>query len=101
MQNVYSKMCGVLDIRNLLEDVIENEQQMELLQKAKHMKDDRIANKYLFGISMLSLFSALIDSASFFDRVDGIRPISTVLSFACVVVILVLCIIWSIKSVRK
>ncbi len=101
VQNIYSKMFSVLEIRNLLEDVIENEKQMELLQKAKHMRDDRLSNKYLFGISILSLFSALIDSASFFDRVEGVRPISTVLSLVCVVVILVLCIIWSIKSVRK
>lgn len=101
VQNIYSKMYVVLDIRNLLEDVIENEKQMELLQKAKHMKDDRLSNKYLFGISILSLFSALIDSASFFDRVEGIRPISTILSLVCVLIILFLCIVWAIKSVRK
>ena len=101
VQNIYSKMYAVLEIRNLLEDVIENEKQMEFLQKAKHMNDDRLSNKYLLGISILSLFSALIDSASFFDRVDGIRPISTVLSLICVLIILVLCITWAIKSVRK
>lgn len=101
IQNIYSKMFSVLEIRNLLADVIENEKQMELIQNAKHMKDDRLSNKYLFGISILSLFSALIDSASFFDRVDGVRPISTALSLVCVLVILVLCIIWSVKSVQK
>ena len=101
VQNVYSKMYAVLEIRNLLEDVIENEKQMEFLQKAKHMNDDRLSNKYLLGISILSLFSALIDSASFFDRVDGIRPISTILSLACVLVVLVLCILWAVKSVRE
>lgn len=101
VQNVYSKMYSVLEIRNLLADVIENEKQMELLQEAKHMSDDRLSNKYLFGISILSLFSALIDSASFFDRVDGIRPVSTALSLVCVLAILVLCIIWAVRSVRK
>lgn len=101
VQNIYSKMFAVLEIRNLLEDVIENEKQMEFLQKAKHMKDDRLSNKYLFGISILSLFSALIDSASFFDRVEEVRPISTVLSLVCVLIILVLCIVWSVKSVQK
>lgn len=101
LQNIYSKMFSVLEIHNLLEDVIENEKQMELLQKAKHMKDDRMSSKYLFGISMLSLFSALIDSASFFDRMESIRPISTILSLVCVLSILILCVVWAIKSVRE
>ena len=74
---------------------------MELLQKAKHMKDDRLSNKYLFGISILSLFSALIDSASFFDRMESIRPVSTMLSLGCVLVILILCVVWAVKSVLK
>ena len=74
---------------------------MEFLQKAKHMNDDRLSNKYLMGISILSLFSALIDSASYFDRWEGIRPISSLLSIGCVLVILLLCILWAIKSVRK
>ena len=101
VQNIYSKMFSVLEIHNLLEDVIENEKQMELLQKAKHMKDDRLSNKYLFGISILSLFSALIDSASFFDRMESIRPVSTMLSLGCVLVILILCVVWAVKSVQK
>jgi hypothetical protein len=101
VQNIYSKMYAVLDIRNLLEDVIENEKQLEFLQKAKHMNDDRLSNKYLLGISILSLFSALIDSASFFDRVDSIQPISTILSLICVLSILMLCVVWAVKSVRK
>jgi hypothetical protein len=101
VQNVYAQMHVVLEIKNLLADVIENENQMEFLQKAKHMNDDRLSNKYLMGISILSLFSALIDSASYFDRWEGIRPISSLLSIGCVLVILLLCILWAIKSVRK
>lgn len=101
VQNIYSKMYAVLDIRNLLEDVIENEKQLELLQKAKHINDDRLSNKYLLGISILSLFSALIDSASFFDRVNSIQPISTMMSLVCVLSVLVLCVVWAARSVQK
>ena len=101
VQNVYTRMYGVLEIKNLLADVIENENQMEFLQKAKHMNADRLSNKYLLGISILSLFSALIDSASYFDRLDSIRPISTVLSLVCVLTILVLCIVWAVKGAQK
>lgn len=101
VQNVYAKMCTVLEIRNLLENVIENEKQLELLQKSKHMNADRLSNKYLLGISILSLFSALIDAASYFDRVNGIRSFSTLLSFVCVLLISVICVIWVFHSKRE
>lgn len=101
IQNIYSKMYTVLEIKNLLEDVIENESQMEYLQEAKHMNDDRLSNKYLLGISILSLFSALIDSASYFDRVKGMQPISTLLSFICVLAISAFCVAWVVRSGRK
>ena len=55
----------------------------------------------LFGISVLSLFSALIDSASYFDRLGGIKAISTPLSLICVGLILVLCVVWAIREFKK
>lgn len=100
-QNIYSKMFSVLEIKNLLADVIENENQIEYLQSNKHAKDDRMSNKYLFGISVLSLFSALIDAASYFDRINSIKPISTFLSLISVSTVLVLCIVWGIRSFKK
>jgi hypothetical protein len=100
-QNIYSKMFSILEIKNLLADVIENENQIEFLQRSKHTKDDRMSNKYLFGISILSLFSALVDAASYFDRISGIRSISTSLSLISVCLILVLCISWGIHSIKK
>lgn len=100
-QNIYAKMFAILEIKNLLADVIENENQIEFLQRSKHANDDRMSNKYLFGISILSLFSALIDAASFFDRFRGLRSVSTVSSLVCVGLILVLCVIWGINSIKK
>ena len=100
-QNIYGKMFSILEIKSLLDDVIENENQIEMMENAKHAKADKLSNKYLFGISILSLFSALIDSASYFDRFGGIRSISTTLSVACVGLILVICAIWAIKSIKK
>lgn len=100
-QNIYSKMFSILEIKSLLADVIENENQIEFLQRSKHAKDDRISNKYLFGISILSLFSALIDAASYFDRINEIKSISTSLSLISVCLILVLCIAWGMHSIKK
>jgi hypothetical protein len=92
-QNIYAKMYGVLEIKNLLADVIENEGQMEFLLEAQHIQADRRASKYLAGISVLSLFSALIDSASYFDRFPGIQTLATGLSLACVLITAITCII--------
>ena len=100
-QNIYSKMFSILEIKNLLADVIENENQIEFLQSSKHAKDDRMSNKYLFGISVLSLFSALIDAATYFDRINSIKPISTFLSLISVSAVLVLCVVWGIRSFKK
>ena len=100
-QNVYAKMFKLLEIQSLLADVIENENQMEVLQNAKHAKDDRLSNKYLFGISVLTLFSALIDAAAYFDRFHPIRPLATPLSFVCVAAVFVGVVAWVIRSGRK
>lgn len=100
-QNIYSKMFSILEIKSLLADVIENENQIEFLQRNKHAKDDRMSNKYLFGISILSLFSALVDAAGYFDRFNGIKPASTFLSLISVCLILILCIAWGIHSIKK
>jgi len=100
-QNVYTKIYTVLEIKALLADVIENESQMEYLEDAKHAYADRQSNKYLLGISILSLFSALIDAASYFDRFDGFRTISTWLGSGCVLLIFIVCLVWAFKSVRK
>ncbi|MBE6774267.1 MAG: hypothetical protein E7544_08610 [Ruminococcaceae bacterium] len=100
-QNIYSKMFSILEIKNLLADVIENENQIEYLQRSKHANDDRMSNKYLFGISMLSLFSALIDAACYFDRIETIRPISTFLSLVSVSLVLALCVAWGFNSIKK
>ena len=97
-QNVYSKMYRLLEIEHLLADILDNEGQMELLQKASSAKAEKLSSHFLFGISILSLFSAMIDASSYFDRIDYLQPISTILGFACVCATVVLCVIWLIKG---
>ena len=97
-QNVYSKMYQLLEIEHLLADILDNEGQMELLQKASSAKAEKLSSHFLFGISILSLFSAMIDASSYFDRINYLQPISTILGFACVCATVVLCVIWLIKG---
>jgi len=83
-QNVYSKMYDILKIKQLLEDIVDNESQMEMLQNADAVKAGKRSDKFLFGLSLLSLFSALIDASSFFDRWPQIRQHATTIAIVCV-----------------
>lgn len=96
-QNVYSRMCHILEIEHLLADLIDNEGQMQVLQNAAVAKSEKLSSGLLTGLSLLSLFSALIDASSYFDRFRPIESISTTLSLFCVTAILILSIIWLIR----
>lgn len=100
-QNVYSKMYKILDIDFLLDDIQDNESQMAVLQSAHSVKTEKMTSKFLFGISLLSLFSALIDAAGFFDRMGGQGYVSTLLSLVCVIGIVIICIIWLLSGDKR
>jgi hypothetical protein len=90
-------MYKILDIDSLLDDIQDNESQMAMIQTAASAKSDKMASKFLFGISLLSLFSALIDAASFFDRFGMLGKSATILSIMATAGIVILCICWIIK----
>ena len=79
-QTVYSKMYMILGIDRLLADVRDNEEQIELLQNQERMNTEKITSVFLFGLSILSLFSVLVDAAGYFDRIPVLQSVSTALS---------------------
>ena len=97
-QNVYSKMYNVLDIDCLLEDIRDNENQLELIQNLSSAKAEKRSSQFLMGISLLSLFSALIDASSYFDRISFLRPIATILGTVSTVFVIIFCIAWMYKK---
>lgn len=97
-QNVYSKMYSILEIEQLLADIVDNESQMQILQSANSAKVEKLSSKFLFGISLLSLFSALIDASSYFDRIRGLQSVSTILGFLCVCATVALCLFWLVRE---
>ena len=97
-QNVYSRMCGILDIENLIKDLEESEEQLAILQNMSAAKSEKMASEFLFGISLLSLFSALVDAAGYFDRIPFLSGLATRLSFMCVAAIVSLCLVWLYKK---
>lgn len=93
-QNVYSKMYKILDIDRLLEDIRDNEDQMEILQTQNSERYERNANKILFVLSFLTLFSALVDAADYFERWPVLQSFSTLLSTACVLLVSLGSLLW-------
>lgn len=97
-QNVYSKMYTIFQIENLLKDIVDNEAHMQILQNANSVRIEKLSSKFLFGISLLSLFSALIDASSYFDRIEPLKSIATILGFFCVSITVVVCVILLIRG---
>ncbi len=93
-QTIYSKMYTIMGIDRLLSDIKDNEEQIEILQSHEMLNTEKLTSSFLFALSILSLFSVLVDAAGFFDRIPNLESISTFLS------VFVLCVI-IVKSDRS
>lgn len=96
-QNLYSKMYGLLDIDRLLADIHDNEAQVETLQNHELLENEKMTSRFLFGLSLLSLFSVLVDAAGYFDRISILAKIATPLSFGCMLSIIVFYFVWWLR----
>ena len=88
-QNIYSKMYRILDIERLLADLQEGETQTAMLRSAESSRREKWLANLLAALSGLTLFSALIDAASFFDRFPVLQALSTWLSIGATAFIVV------------
>ena len=81
-QNVYARMYKLLDIDALIEDIKDNESQMDLIWNKNTVSREKITSAILFALSLLALFSALIDASTFVDRFGANNLIATSLGIA-------------------
>ena len=100
-QHVYSEMYSILDIDKLLDDIAENNEKLEMLNGINAAKTGRITERFLIAISILSLFSALIDSADYFDRLPFVSSISTPISFIIIAVTVIIYTIGYFRTKKK
>ena len=56
-----------------------------------------MTSRFLFGLSLLSLFSVLVDAAGYFDRISILAKIATPLSFGCMLSIIVFYFVWWLR----
>ena len=102
-QNVYSQMYSILEIDKLLCDIEENGDKLTTIQNEGAAKSEKTTERLLLAISLFSIFSAMIDSASFFDRIPItlIQKWSTLLSFVITIMIGIYYFYNKMKNLRK
>jgi len=100
-QNLYAKMYKILDIDRLLDDVRDNESQMEMIHSKIAERSEKLSNRLLFGISLLSVFSAMLDASDFFERFDVGAGFSTGLGMIFALVIMGICVSGLVFRRRK
>jgi hypothetical protein len=100
-QTIYTKMYSILGIEKLLLDIRDNEEQVEILQNHEILENEKMTSRFLFALSMLSLFSVLVDAAGYFDRFSILKEISTLLSAGCLIGILFFYFMWWLNYRKK
>lgn len=100
-QNIYTRLYDILDIDELLKDLQDNEAQLAVLQNASAARSDKMTSKFLFGLSLLSIFSALVDAAGYFEKIKFLNGFAVSLSLFCTGVIVALCILWILFGKNK
>ena len=100
-QNIYTRMYTLLDIDRLLEDIRDNEEKIEMLQSYESLENEKMTSRFLFGLSILSFFSVLVDAAGYFDRLPVLQEFSTPLSFVCLLIIVGSYFVWWLKYRKR
>ncbi|MBO5935016.1 MAG: hypothetical protein J6Q94_05945 [Clostridia bacterium] len=102
-QNVYSQMYSIMEIDKLHCDIEENGDKLTAIQNEGAAKSEKTTERLLLAISLFSIFSAMIDSASFFDRIPiiAIQKWSTLLSFVITILIGIYYFYNKMKNLKK
>lgn len=98
-QNVYSHMYRILDVDNLIHDIDECEEKLIELHNKRTEKAEKRTQHLIAVLSLLTIFSALIDFAGWLDRF-GMKAFSATLLSTVVIVLAALmsiCFVWKKK----
>ncbi|MBR3436123.1 MAG: hypothetical protein IKG97_00050 [Lachnospiraceae bacterium] len=88
-QNLYAELYRIFKIDLLLQDLADNQERLVLLRGEETEKTDRKINLILVVIAVLSLASVLIDASDYLDRWGIDKTVSTIISLAITVLVLV------------
>lgn len=94
-QTIYNRMYNVLELDNLIADLEDTNDQLNDVTQAEQNKHDRRFEGLLTALSLLAIFSALVDLSDYLDRFFAHTPknswISLVvnLSIICVALFLI------------
>ncbi|MBR4872791.1 MAG: hypothetical protein IKV00_03020 [Clostridia bacterium] len=100
-QNIYARMYKILDIDKLFLDIEENGDRLTLLQNNELAETEKANGVFLMCLSFLTVFSALVDLATYLDRMSVGNLVSTVLSATGVLGIFVYAAVRFVKQRKK
>lgn len=94
IQTIYSEMYHVFELENLLQDLEDANDQMSVLLQMRQQKHERRFEMILGALSILAIFSALIDFSDYLDRFSSAMTLHSVISLSTTAVILIACVIF-------
>lgn len=94
IQTIYSEMYHVFELENLLQDLEDANDQMSVLLQMRQQKHERRFEMILGALSILAIFSALIDFSDYLDRFSSAMTLHSVISLSTTAVILITCVIF-------
>lgn len=98
-QTIYSRMYNVLELDELMKDVEESNDRLMELQEGIQRENEQRANQWLATLSILAIFSALIDLADFAEKISNMAATgSAYLSLALNLIIIVTAAILIFKN---
>ena len=68
IQTIYREMYRIFELDHLLQDLEDANDQLSVLRQARHQKRERFIEVLLTALSVLVVFSALIDLSDYLDR---------------------------------
>ena len=84
-QNIYSDMYRIFHIDKLLLDVADCGSRMEGVEAAESKHHEKTTSSLLLALSVLALFSALVDASGYFDRMFPHMNIATIVGTGSVI----------------
>ncbi len=97
-QSLYNGMYRVFEIDNLLADLEESNDQISDILEEKRQKHEQRFEWILGALSVLAVFSALIDLSDYLDRFTNGELFHSIISLVTTLMILVIAVILILRK---
>ena len=100
-QDLYSMLRKTMDIEILFRDIKEINERFKNIRDDYNNKRERVAGTAITVLSLMTVFSALIDFSSFLDRFSGASFVNTIASSVIIVAIAFISVFTYLHYIKK